>query len=223
MSETNESAPERVRVYLLDDHEVVRRGIRELLESEPGIEVVGESGLAQEAARRLPALRPDVAILDARLPDGSGIDVCRDVRSQDPSIKALILTSYDDDEALFAAIMAGAAGYVLKQVRGTDLVDMVRRVAAGQSTLDPSVTATVLERIRTGPPVDSELEALTDQERRILDLIGEGLTNRQIAGRLFLAEKTVKNYVSSLLAKLGLASRTQAAIFALKHPHPRRD
>jgi len=223
VSETNESAPEHVRVYLLDDHEVVRRGIRELLESEPGIEVVGESGLAQEAARRLPALRPDVAILDARLPDGSGIDVCRDVRSQDPGIKALILTSYDDDEALFAAIMAGAAGYVLKQVRGTDLVDMVRRVAAGQSTLDPSVTATVLERIRTGPPVDSELEALTDQERRILDLIGEGLTNRQIAGRLFLAEKTVKNYVSSLLAKLGLASRTQAAIFALKHPHPRRD
>ena len=152
-----------IRVFLLDDHEIVRRGIKELLESEGDIEVVGESGLAQEAARRIPALRPDVAILDGRLPDGSGIDVCRQVRSVDPTIAGLILTSYDDDDALFAAIMAGAAGYVLKQVRGNDLVDMVRRVAAGQSTLDPSVTAQVLERIRTGPPVDKELQALTEQ------------------------------------------------------------
>jgi DNA-binding NarL/FixJ family response regulator len=217
VSETVEPARGPIRVYLLDDHEVVRRGIRELLEAEGDIEVVGESGLAVEAAARIPALRPDVAILDGRLPDGSGIDVCRDVRSQDPSIAALILTSYDDDDALFSAIMAGAAGYVLKQVRGNDLVDMVRRVAAGQSTLDPSVTAQVLERIRTGPPVDKELQALTDQEQRILGLIGRGMTNREIAQEMFLAEKTVKNYVSSMLAKLGLASRTQAAILAVKH------
>ncbi|UMG94871.1 response regulator transcription factor [Nocardioides sp. TF02-7] len=191
--------------------------MRELLEAEPDFEVVGESGSAVEAARRIPALRPDVAILDGRLPDGSGIDVCREVRSQDPAIAALILTSYDDDDALFAAIMAGAAGYVLKQVRGSDLVDMIRRVAAGQSTLDPSVTAQVLERIRKGPEKDKDLEGLTDQELRILELIGEGRTNREIAQEMFLAEKTVKNYVSSLLAKLGLSSRTQAAIFAVKH------
>jgi DNA-binding NarL/FixJ family response regulator len=209
---------EQIRVFLLDDHEIVRRGIKELLEGEPDIVVVGESGLADEAARRIPALRPDVAILDARLPDGSGIDVCREIRSRDPDIKALILTSYDDDEALFAAIMAGAAGYTLKQVKGNDLVETVRRVAAGQSTLDPSVTATVLDRVRNGPPVDKELERLTGQEQRILDLIGEGLTNRQIGEQMFLAEKTVKNYVSSMLAKLGLTSRTQAAIFATKHP-----
>jgi two-component system response regulator DevR len=209
-----------IRIFLLDDHEVVRRGMRELLESEPGFEVVGESGSAAEAVRRIPALRPDVAILDGRLPDGSGIDVCREVRSQDPSVAALILTSYDDDDALFAAIMAGAAGYVLKQVRGTDLIDMIRRVASGQSALDPAVTAAVLERVRSGPPVDQELAALTEQEQRILDLIGQGLTNRQIAQELFLAEKTVKNYVSSLLAKLGLSSRTQAAIFSVKHTGP---
>jgi DNA-binding NarL/FixJ family response regulator len=211
------SPVEPIRVFLLDDHEIVRRGIRELLEGEPDIAVVGESGSAAEATRRIPALRPDVAILDGRLPDGSGIDVCRDVRSQNPEINALILTSYDDDEALFSAIMAGAAGYVLKQVRGNDLVDMVRRVAAGQSTLDPSVTAQVLERVRNGPPVDKELEALTEQEHKILNLIGEGLTNRQIAQQMYLAEKTVKNYVSSMLAKLGLTSRTQAAIFSVKH------
>jgi DNA-binding NarL/FixJ family response regulator len=204
-------------VFLLDDHEVVRRGLRELLESEPGIVVVGESGRAEEATRRIPALRPDVAILDARLPDGSGIDVCREIRSRDPQVKALILTSYDDDEALFAAIMAGAAGYTLKQVRGNDLVETVRRVAAGQSTLDPSVTAAVLDRVRNGPPVDKELERLTSQEQRILDLIGQGMTNRQIGEQMFLAEKTVKNYVSSMLAKLGLTSRTQAAIFSTKH------
>ena len=214
---TPATATEPIRVFLLDDHEIVRRGIRELLESEPDIEVIGESGLAEEAARRIPALRPDVAILDGRLPDGSGIDVCREIRSQDPRINALILTSYDDDEALFSAIMAGAAGYVLKQVRGNDFIDMVRRVAAGQSTLDPSVTAQVLERVRNGPPVDKDLEGLTEQELRILDLIGEGLTNRQIAQKMYLAEKTVKNYVSSMLAKLGLTSRTQAAIFAVKH------
>jgi two-component system response regulator DevR len=161
-----------------------------------------------------------VAILDGRLPDGSGVDVCREIRSVDPSIKALILTSYDDDDALFAAIMGGASGYILKQVRGNDFVDTVRRVAAGQSTLDPAMTAQVLERVRTGPPQDRELEGLTAQEQRILELIGEGLTNRQIAERMYLAEKTVKNYVSSMLAKLGLTSRTQAAIFATKHTQP---
>jgi DNA-binding NarL/FixJ family response regulator len=209
-----------IRVFLLDDHEIVRRGLKELLESEGDIEVVGESGLAQEAARRIPALRPDVAILDARLPDGSGIDVCREVRSVDPTIAGLILTSYDDDDALFAAIMAGASGYILKQVGGNDFVETVRRVAAGQSTLDPSVTARVLDRLRNGPRVDPELDALSAQEQRILELIGTGLTNREIAERMYLAEKTVKNYVSSVLAKLGLTSRTQAAIFATKHPHP---
>ena len=214
----DQAAPEPIRVFLLDDHEIVRRGIRELLEGEGDIVVVGESGSAQEAARRIPALRPDVAILDGRLPDGSGIDVCREIRSVDPSIKALILTSYDDDDALFAAIMGGASGYILKQVRGNDFVDSVRRVAAGQSMLDPAMTAAVLERVRTGPPKDKQLEALSSQEQKILELIGEGLTNRQIAERMYLAEKTVKNYVSSMLAKLGLTSRTQAAIFATKHP-----
>jgi DNA-binding NarL/FixJ family response regulator len=205
-----------IRVYLLDDHEVVRRGLRDMLEQEDDIEVVGESGSAVDAAHRIPALRPDVAVLDGRLPDGSGIDVCRDVRSVDPSIKALILTSYEDDEALFAAIMAGAAGYVLKQIRGTDLIDGIRRVAAGQSLLDPAVTARVLDRIRRGPEQPDELRDLTEQERRILLLVAEGLTNREIAGRMFLAEKTVKNYVSSLLAKLGLERRTQAAVLAAK-------
>jgi two-component system, NarL family, response regulator DevR len=215
-----EDAVARIRVFLLDDHEVVRRGLRELLESAGDIEVVGESGLAEEARRRIPALRPDVAVLDGRLPDGSGIDVCRDIRSSHPEIAALILTSYDDDEALFSAIMAGAAGYVLKQIRGNDLVDAVRRVAAGQSLLDPAVTTAVLDRLRQGPPQDTALAPLTDQERRILELIGEGLTNRQIGERMFLAEKTVKNYVSSLLSKLGMQRRTQAAVFASKHLPP---
>ena len=209
-------ADEPIRVYLLDDHEVIRRGIRDLLEDEDDIVVVGESGLAEEARRRIPALRPHVAILDGRLPDGSGIDVCRDVRSVDPSIAALILTSFDDDDALFSAIMAGAAGYLLKQIRSADLVDTVRQVAAGRSTLDPAVTAQVLERIRSGPKTNSVFEHLTNHERRILELIGEGLTNRQIGKEMHLAEKTVKNYVSSLLAKLGLESRTQAAILVTK-------
>ncbi|TWG11918.1 LuxR family two component transcriptional regulator [Micromonospora palomenae] len=203
-------------MFLLDDHEVVRRGLADLLQSSGDIEVVGESGSAQEAARRIPALRPDVAILDARLPDGNGIDVCRDIRAVDSSIKGLILTSYEDDEALFAAIMAGAAGYVLKQIRGTDLVDAVHRVAAGQSLLDPAITTRVLERIRSGVEQPRELKTLTEQERRILEYVAEGLTNREIAGKMFLAEKTVKNYVSSVLAKLGLERRTQAAVLATR-------
>jgi two-component system response regulator DevR len=205
-----------IRVFLLDDHEVVRRGLTELLSAAGDIEVVGESGSAQEATRRIPALRPDVAVLDARLPDGNGIDVCRDVRAVDSTIKGLILTSYEDDEALFAAIMAGASGYVLKQIRGTDLVDAVRRVAAGQSLLDPAVTRRVLERIRNGVEQPRELASLTDQERRILECVAEGLTNREIGAKMFLAEKTVKNYVSSLLAKLGLQRRTQAAVLATR-------
>lgn len=205
-----------IRVFLLDDHEVVRRGLAELLQNEGDIEVVGESASAAEAIRRIPALRPDVAILDARLPDGNGIDVCRDVRAVDSSIKGLILTSYEDDEALFAAIMAGASGYVLKQIRGTDLVDAVRRVASGQSLLDPAVTARVLDRIRSGIEEPKELKLLTEQERRILEYIAEGLTNHEIAQRMFLADKTVKNYVSSVLAKLGLERRTQAAVLATR-------
>ncbi|WP_212824104.1 response regulator transcription factor [Catellatospora sp. TT07R-123] len=205
-----------IRVFLLDDHEVVRRGLRDLLQAAGDIEVVGESGSAAEATRRIPALRPDVAVLDARLPDGNGIDVCRDVRSVDPAIQGLILTSYEDDEALFAAIMAGAAGYVLKQIKGTDLVDGVRRVAAGQSLLDPAVTARVLDRIRNPRHEPDQLKALTDQERKILGYVADGLTNRQIAAEMFLAEKTVKNYVSSLLTKLGLERRTQAAVFAVR-------
>jgi DNA-binding NarL/FixJ family response regulator len=210
-----------IRVFLLDDHELVRRGIRDLLESEGDIQVVGESGSAVEAVRRIPALRPDVAILDGRLPDGSGIDVCRDVRSVDPDIAALILTTFDEDEALFAAIMAGAAGYVLKQVSGSDFVAAVRHVAAGHSLLDPAVTSRVLARLRHGPPQDPLVKHLTPKEEQILELVGEGLTNRQIAERLSLAEKTVKNYVSIVLGKLGVESRTQAAVLAVRRRRPR--
>jgi DNA-binding NarL/FixJ family response regulator len=203
-----------VKVFLLDDHELVRRGLRELLEPEPDLEIVGEASTAAEALRRIPALRPDVAVLDARLGDGSGIDVCREVRSAMPQMAVLILTSFADDDALFAAIMAGAAGYVLKDVHGDDLVSAIRRVAAGDSLLDPAVTAKVLERIRHGAPQDKALATLSEQERRVLELIGQGLTNRQIAEQMFLSEKTVKNYVSSVFVKLGLQRRTQAAIYA---------
>jgi two-component system response regulator DevR len=204
-----------IRVFLLDDHEVVRRGLQQLLESEGDIEVVGDAGTAEAALARIPALRPDVAILDARLPDGNGIEVCRQVRSAMPEIRAIILTSYDDDEALFASIMAGAAGYVLKQVTGQDLLNAVRHVAEGGSLLDPSVTERVMKRLRDGAPGEpDELKNLTAQERRILELVAEGLTNRQIGDRLFLAEKTVKNYMSNVLSKLGLERRTQAAVFA---------
>ena len=203
-----------IRVFLLDDHEVVRHGLRALLESAGDIVVVGESGLAAEATARIPALRADVAVLDARLPDGSGIEVCRAVRAVDPDVRALILTSYDDDEALFAAIMAGASGYVLKEIKGADLVGAVRQVAAGNSLIDPALTARVLDRVRNGPATVPELSDLTEQELKLLGLIAEGLTNRQIGERMFLAEKTVKNYVSSILSKLGLERRTQAAVLA---------
>ena len=211
-----------VRVFLLDDHEIVRRGVRELLEANDDIEVVGEAGTAEEGMARIPAVKPDVAVVDMRLPDGNGVEVCREVRSRDESIQCLILTSFADDEALFDSIMAGAAGYLLKQIKGTDLVDAIRRVATGQSLLDPSVTARVLERLRKGPEEDERLARLTEQERKILDLIAEGLTNRQIGERMFLAEKTVKNYVSNLLAKLGMERRTEAAVFAAKLTPKRR-
>jgi DNA-binding NarL/FixJ family response regulator len=204
-----ESTP--LRVFLLDDHELVRRGVRELLESEGDIEVVGEAASAAEAMVRVPAVRPQVAVLDVRLPDGDGVTVCRDLRSQLPELACLMLTSFSDDDALLGAVMAGAAGYVLKDIRGGDLVGAVRTVAAGGSLLDARSTANVMARLREKQAADP-LDVLTEQERRILDLIGEGLTNRQIGERLFLAEKTVKNHVSSVLSKLGLQRRTQAAV-----------
>jgi DNA-binding NarL/FixJ family response regulator len=194
----------------------VRRGLRELLEAEDDLHIVGEAGTAADALARIPPTRPDVAVLDVRLPDGNGVEVCREVRSRHPEIRCLMLTSFTDDEALFQAIMAGAAGYLLKQVRGTDLVTAIRNVAAGQSLLDPAITAQVLERLRKGNEEDERLAHLTPQERNILELIAEGLTNRQIAERVHLAEKTVKNYVSNLLAKLGMERRTQAAVYAAR-------
>jgi len=206
--------PTKIRVFLLDDHEVVRQGLKTFLESSGDIEVVGESGLASEATARIPALRTQVAILDARLPDGSGIDVCRDVRAVDPEIRALILTSYDDDEALFAAIMAGASGYILKEATGQDLIGAVHHVASGHSLIDPVLVERVLDRVRNGPETAPELADLTEQELKLLELVAEGLTNRQIGERMFLAEKTVKNYVSTMLQKLGLERRTQAAVLA---------
>ena len=214
-----------IRVFLLDDHEIVRRGIADLLSNAPDIEVVGEASTTAQALARIPACRPDVAVLDARLPDGSGIDVCREVRSRHPEIHCLVLTSYDDDEALFSAVMAGASGYLLKQIRSSSLIEAIRAVAAGQSLMDPSVTGKLLERLRRPPEPDSRLSGLTEREREILDLIADGLSNREIGQRLFLAEKTVKNYVSSVLAKLNMQRRTQAAVLAtevrqdeLRHP-----
>lgn len=210
---------DKLRVFLLDDHELVRRGVRELLESDGDIEVVGEASTAAEALARVPAVRPQVAVLDVRLPDGDGVTVCRELRSLMPELACLMLTSFSDDEALLGAVMAGAAGYVLKDIRGGDLVGAVRTVAAGGSLLDARSTAQMLARLRDKPK--DPLDVLTDQERRILDLIGEGLTNRQIGERMHLAEKTVKNHVSSLLSKLGLQRRTQAAVLVTEQ-RPRR-
>jgi two-component system response regulator DevR len=214
---TNAAVPpedgRNIRIFLLDDHEVVRRGIADLLMSVEGFEIVGEASTADEARNRIPAIRPDVAVLDARLPDGSGIDVCRDIRSALPDTYCLILTSYDDEDAVLASVLAGASGYVLKEVRGSGLIDAIRQVAMGRSLIAPGVIEQVMARIRAGNAADNRLAVLTDREREVLDLIAEGLTNRQIGERLFLAEKTVKNYVSSLLAKLGMERRTQAAVF----------
>jgi DNA-binding NarL/FixJ family response regulator len=204
-----------IRVFLLDDHEIVRRGLRELLEAEDDLEVVGEAGTAEEAYGRIPATSPNVAVLDVRLPDGDGIEVCREIRSKHPEIACIMLTSFSEDDAVYAAIMAGAAGYVLKQVKGTDLVDGIRKVADGQSLLDPSVTTRVLERLRHKDD-DDELAVLTDQERKILEHIADGLTNRQIGEAMFLAEKTVKNYVSNMFSKLGMSRRTEAAAYAAR-------
>ena len=205
-----------IRVFLLDDHEVVRRGVRELLDAEDDIQVVGEADTAERALARIPATRPDVAILDVRLPDGDGIAVCREIRSEHADVACLMLTSFSDDEALLQAVVAGASGYLLKQIRGNDIVDAVRRVSRGESLLDPAVAQRVAERLRRPPAVDERLARLTGQERKILALIADGLTNRQIADELHLAEKTVKNYVSNLLAKLGMERRTQAAVFAAR-------
>ncbi len=215
-----------IRIFLLDDHEIVRRGLRELLETVEDFEVVGESGSALEASRRIPALRPNVAIFDARLPDGSGIDVCRDVRSVDPTIAGLILTSYDDEQALATAILAGAAGYLLKDIKGNGLIEAIRAVAAGERLIDADKVERIREGWNTKADADPRLRLLSPQERRVLDYVAQGLTNRQIGEAMSLAEKTVKNYITAVLGKLGMERRTQAAVFAVTHPttpeHPQR-
>ncbi len=205
-----------IRVFLLDDHEVVRRGVRELLEVEEDLEVVGEAGSVDEARRRIPAVNPDVAVLDVQLGDGTGIEVCRDLRSSHPEVRCLMLTSFADDEALLDSVVAGAAGYVLKQIRGNDLVASIRKVAAGESLLDASVLDAAADRLRRAPDEDPRLASLSPQERRILEGLADGRTNREIAEDLHLAEKTVKNYVSNLLMKLGMKRRTEAAVFAVR-------
>jgi two-component system, NarL family, response regulator DevR len=212
-----------IRVFLVDDHEVVRLGLRELIELEDDIEVVGEAGTVGMALAGLARTTPDVAVLDVRLPDGNGVEVCRDARTRQPDLACLMLTSFGDDEALFDAIMAGASGYLLKDIRGADLVDAIRRVAAGDSLLDPAVTGKVLQRLREGDAEDPRLASLSDQERRILVLIAEGMTNREIGEEMHLAEKTVKNYVSNLLAKLDMQRRTEAAVFYTKVAKDRPD
>ncbi len=205
------------RVFLVDDHEIVRRGVAELINAEPDLEVVGEASTVKQALGRIAATLPDIAVLDVRLPDGSGIDLCRDIRSAHPEVQCLMLTAYDDDEASYTAVLAGAAGYVLKDIRGTGLLDSIRKVANGHSLVDPSVSKRVVVRATEAPTPDTELSL---RERQVLELIAEGLTNRQIAERLELAEKTVKNYVSGLLAKLGMERRTQAAVYGSQLPRP---
>jgi two-component system response regulator DevR len=216
----SETGTKPITVFLLDDHEIVRRGLRDLLEAEEDIKVIGEASTQEQAVGRVHALDPDVAVLDVRLQEGNGVEACREIRSLHPRTACLILTSFTDDQALFEAIMAGAAGYVLKQIRANDLVDAVRRVAAGQNLLDPAVTARVLERLRRGPEEDELIGRLSAQERQVLLLLAEGLTNRQIAERLYLAEKTIKNYVTSVLSKMGLTRRTEAAVYAARHLKP---
>ncbi|WP_329154179.1 response regulator transcription factor [Streptomyces sp. NBC_01456] len=225
MDKAEAFSPERpIRVFLLDDHEVVRRGVQDLLDAEPDIEVVGDAGTADHALARGPALRPDVAVLDVRLPDGDGVSVCRELRSRMPGLGCLMLTSFDDDDALLDAIMAGAAGYVLKEIKGADLVTAVRTVASGRSMLDPATTARLMSSLR-GEKSDAGseedvLSGLSPREREILGLIGEGMTNRQIGKRLYLSEKTVKNHISRLLAKLGVERRIQAAVLATQAAAP---
>jgi two-component system response regulator DevR len=217
-----------IRVFLLDDHEVVRRGLRDLLEAEPDMTVVGEAATAGQALARGPALRPDVAVLDVRLPDGDGVTVCRELRARMPDLACLMLTSFDDDDALLDAIMAGAAGYVLKQIQGSDLVAAVRTIASGQSMLDPATTTRLMRSLRhdeaPAEPEETALSGLSPREHEILGLIGQGMTNRQIGQRLFLSEKTVKNHISRLLSKLGVERRVQAAVLATRtHPLPAAD
>jgi two-component system response regulator DevR len=212
-SDSSVTSDRPIRVFILDDHELVRRGLTDLLTTTNDLTIVGEAATAADALHRIPAAAPDVALLDARLPDGSGIDVCREIRSCYPNVRCLILTSYDDDEALFAAVMAGASGYLLKQIGGNNLLEGIRQVAAGRSLLDPAVTEKLLDRLRNPVQPDPVAGSLTAREREILDLIADGYTNRQIGERLFLAEKTVKNYVSGLLTKLGMQRRTQVAVY----------
>ena len=218
-----------IKVFLVDDHEVVRRGVADLLEADPELTVVGEAPTAAQAMARIPALRPDVALLDVRLPDGNGIELCRELRSRLPELNVLILTSYTDEEAMLNAILAGAGGYAIKDIQGNQLTTAVREVGSGRSLLDTRAAATLMAKLRSNATDDGPLAGLTDRERTLLDLIGEGLTNQQIAQRMFLAEKTIKNYVSRLLTKLGLERRTQAAVLATKlqaREHadgPRRD
>ncbi len=211
----------RVRVFLVDDHEVVRQGVRSLIDASGDLEVVGEADSVETGLARVIAVRPDVAILDIRLPDGNGVELCREIRSRMPDVKCLMLTSYSDDEALFEAIIAGASGYVLKQVRGTELLEAIRRVATGEHLLDPAITGRVMRRLSSPTSEDQRLLSLTAREREVLDLIGQGLTNRQIGEKMYLAEKTVKNYVSGLLAKLGMERRTEAAVFVARHENDR--
>ena len=216
------TATQKTTVFLLDDHEIVRRGLRDLLEAEDDMEVVGEAATAAEAIGRIHAVDPDVAVLDVRLEDGSGVEVCRELRTIHPRTRCLMLTSFADDDALFQAIVAGASGYLLKQIRSGELVESIRRVAAGQNLLDPAVTARVLDRIRQGPAADERLGRLSEQERHVVELLAEGLTNRQIGERLHLAEKTVKNYVTAILAKMGMTRRTEAAVYAATHVQPKQ-
>ncbi len=214
----NSDEPQPLRVMLVDDHEVVRNGLKAMVESTGEMQVVAEAGTVAEAVLRARSYRPDIIVMDVRLPDGTGVDACRDIRSEHPEVQVLMLTSYDDDKALFDAIMAGASGYLLKEVRGNDLMDGIRRVAAGESLLDPGATAKVLERIRQGGGArDPRLARLTPTERRILDAIATGNTNREIGGMLGLAEKTIKNYVSTILSKLHVARRAEAAAYLVEH------
>lgn len=214
-----------VKVFLVDDHEVVRRGLVDLLGADPELDVVGEAGSVAEAIARVPAARPDVAVLDVRLPDGNGIELCRDLLSRMPDLRCLILTSYTSDEAMLDAILAGASGYVVKDIKGMELARAVKDVGAGRSLLDNRAAAALMAKLRGAAEKQDPLSGLTDQERTLLGLLSEGLTNKQIADRMFLAEKTVKNYVSRLLAKLGMERRTQAAVFAteLKRSRPPGD
>ena len=204
-------------MFLLDDHEIVRRGLRDLLDAEDDIEVIGEADTQAAAVGRVHALDPDVAVLDVRLQEGNGIEACREIRSLHPRTACLILTSFDDDDALMHAIVAGAAGYVLKQIRANELIDSIRRVAAGESLLDPVTTARMLERMRQGTPEDEVIARLSPQEHRVLELLADGLTNRQIAEQMYLSEKTIKNYVTAVLTKMGMARRTEAAVYAARH------